>query len=110
MSEQPLRTCARSRARMISARCGSVRYDEPVSCVIFVKGEQFGVAALPLAGFKIPPQFLQSCFGVADGPERRTAGSDICIEIGRRPAPVGIEESIAAVVWHQNRCDLHGAQ
>jgi hypothetical protein len=35
--------------------CGSVRYDEPVSCVIFIKGEQFGVAALPLAGFKIPP-------------------------------------------------------
>ena len=32
-------------------------------------GEQFGVAALPLAGFKIPLKILQSCFGVADGPE-----------------------------------------
>src|SRR5688500_9541458 len=87
-------------------RPGSVRYDEPVSCVIFIKGEQFGVAALPLAGFKVPLQILQSCFGVADGPEGRTAGSDACIKIGRRPAPVGVEESIAAIVRHQDRCDL----
>jgi hypothetical protein len=36
-------------------RPGSVRYDEPVSCVIFIKDEQFSVAALPLAGFKVPP-------------------------------------------------------
>src|SRR5262249_5959942 len=40
----------------------SGRYDETVSCVILIKGEQFGVAALPLAGFKIPRQILQSCF------------------------------------------------
>ena len=60
-----------------AANTGLFRYDEPVSRVIFIKGEQFGVAALPLAGFKIPPQILQSCFGVADGPEGRTAGSDV---------------------------------
>ena len=66
---------------MESGRCGSVRYDETVSSVIFIKGEQFGVTTLPRAGFKIPPQFLQSGFGVADGPEGRTAGSDIEVKI-----------------------------
>src|SRR5262249_22259272 len=90
--------------------CGSVRYDEPVSCIIFIKGKQLGIATLPFAGFKIAPQLLQSGFGIADGPEGRAAGSDLGIEIGGRPAPVGIEESIAAIVRHQNRCDLHRTQ
>ena len=38
-----------------SGVCGSARYDEPVTCIIFIKVEQFGVAALPLAGLEIPP-------------------------------------------------------
>lgn len=34
---------------------GSIRGDEPVSCVILIKSEQFGVAALPLAAYQVPP-------------------------------------------------------
>jgi hypothetical protein len=55
---------------------GSVGYDEPVSGVVFIKGEQFVVASLPFAALKIARQSLQSCFGVFDGPKGRTAGSD----------------------------------
>src|SRR5262245_22471062 len=35
-----------------SGRCGSIRDDEPVSCVILIECEQLGVAALPLTDFK----------------------------------------------------------
>ena len=87
-----------------------VGYDEPVPCVIFLEGEQFGVAALPRAALEILPQTLQPGFGILDGPKRGTAGSDSGIEIGRRPAPVGIEEPVPAIVRHWNRCDPNGTQ
>src|SRR5262249_33205058 len=38
---------------------GSARYDEPVSRVICLKGEQLGVAVLPITGLEVAPQSLE---------------------------------------------------
>jgi hypothetical protein len=57
---------------------GSVRHDKPKSCVILIKGKQFGVAAISLTGFKIAPQILHRPVGGS----RASHAQNIAFDLG----------------------------
>src|SRR3954452_11158875 len=95
---------------MVSACSRSLRHNESIAGIIRVEPQQVAITAVPFTGFEVLLKLLQSRFDVSDRPERRTPRPDARVEIRPWPAPIGVQESIVAIVGHEDRGNLHGPQ
>ncbi|MCK9993840.1 MAG: hypothetical protein Dbin4_02360, partial [Alphaproteobacteria bacterium] len=80
---------------------------QPITNVTGVKVEKSAIPPSPCTIVEIELQLFQPCGDISKCVERRHGSSNPRIEIGARSAPVGIEETIDAVVGHGNGLHFH---
>ncbi len=85
----------------------SFRRDEAAAKVALIRVEQFRIPLRPCAGVQVARKFSQPLRYVVYRPEGRHGCPNSGIEIGRRPPPIGAQETVSTVMRNWNGRNLY---